>query len=346
MSVKKTKNNTWSAVIYDDLGRRKEKRFKRKGDAEAFESQNKSRKRENKLVSVKLKIASTTIEQACSDYMLSKPELRNKSRVKYDYIISQFKAFCSGKKINLISDFSSDRATEFFNAIMVNDPKPKTVNGYLALVRSLFRNEVIKGHTVKNPFDHIKNLRVQKKTPDYYSEEELKRFFEQTMKEEYRNAFIGFLNTGMRFEELANLTGDNVDLKSRLIQIHSKGDFKTKTFNSERSIPINNTLLELLKKLKRNSSEYVFPGTDGGKLKERRLLKVCKEIGKSAKITSRVYIHKFRHTFASHLVQKGVAIEAIQKLLGHSSINETMVYACLKPETLHAQVSILDDLMK
>jgi site-specific recombinase XerD len=107
-------------------------------------------------------------------------------------------------------------------------------------------------------------------------------------------------------------------------------------------------LYKLLKKLsvKKANAVYPFPTPDGGKLEERRLLRVCKAIGKAAEITSRVYIHKFRHTFASHLVQRGVAIEAIQKLLGHASIIETMVYACLKPEGLHEEISVLDDLMK
>jgi len=287
-------------------------------------------------------------EACCADYLLAKPELRNKSKARYENIILQFKEFCKGRKINLISDFTPDYATEFYNVIQANDPKPKTVNAYLSLIRSLFKSELIKGHIGKNPFDHVNNLRVSKKVPDYYTRAELEAFFKQEMQEEYRNAFTGFLNTGMRFEELANLTWDDIDLEKRLVKVQSKGEFRTKTFNSERSIPMTKPLYELLKKLsvKKANAVYPFPTPDGGKLEERRLLRVCKEIGKTAKITSRVYIHKFRHTFASHLVQRRVAIEAIQKLLGHSSIIETMVYACLKPEGLHEEISVLDDLMK
>lgn len=346
MSVYKNKNGTWSVTIYDLQGRRKEKRFKKKADADAFETQIKNQKRELKLVHANLKKASVSVEKATSDYLFSKPELRKKSKSKYENIILQFKSFCAGRKIKLINDFTPDNATEFYNALQLNDSRPKTVNAYLSLVRSLFKSELMKGHIIKNPFDHIRNLRVEKKTPDYYTKTELQSFFDQDMKEEYRNAFTGFLNTGMRFEELANLTWADIDLKAKLIKVHSKGDFRTKTFNSERSIPMNKTLHELLKELNKNPSVYVFPAIDGGKLKERCLLKICKTVGKAAKITSRVYIHKFRHTFASHLVQKGVRIEEIQKLLGHSSINETMVYACLKPEGLHEQVSVLDDLIK
>jgi site-specific recombinase XerD len=348
VSVYKNKNGTWSVTLYDLHGRRKEKRFKRKSDADAFETQNKNLKRDQRLVQSNLKKATVLIEKAADEFLLSKPELRKKSKVKYENIVLQFKIFCQWKKIKMVSDFNSDHATEFFNEILKNAPQPKTVNGYLSLIRSLFRNEMLKGHIVKNPFDHVKNLRVNKKTPDYYTKTEIDLFFKQEMKEEYRNAFICFLNTGMRFEELANLTWDDIDLEKRLIKVQSKGDFRTKTFNSERSIPMTNPLYNLLKKLYVNKagSAFPFPAPKGDKLKERCLLRVCKKIGEKASIKSRVYIHKFRHTFASHLIQRGVAIEAIQKLLGHSSINETMIYACLKPEGLHQQISVLDDLMK
>ena len=348
MSVYKNESGTWSAKIYDPDGHQIEKRFKRKSDAEAYETLNKNQKREQKLVHANLKKSSVPIDKAADEYLTSKPELREKSKVKYENIILQFKNFSQNRNVKLVSDFNSDHATEFFNDMLTNDPKPKTVNGYLSLIRSFFRNEMLKGHIVKNPFDHVRNLRVTKKVPDYYTKVELDSFFKQEMLPEYRNAFIGFLNTGMRFEELANLTWDDVYLEKKLVKVQSKGEFRTKTFNSERSIPMTKPLYKLLKKLsvKKANAVYPFPTPDGGKLEERRLLRVCKAIGKAAQISSRVYIHKFRHTFASHLVQRGVAIEAIQKLLGHASIIETMVYACLKPEGLHEEMSVLDDLMK
>ncbi|HVO73326.1 MAG TPA: tyrosine-type recombinase/integrase [Ignavibacteriaceae bacterium] len=94
-----------------------------------------------------------------------------------------------------------------------------------------------------------KNLKVEKKRPDYYTEAELKLFFAQEMPEQYRNAFIGFLFTGVRFGELANLTWADVDFEKRLIYIRPKENFKTKTYNSERSIPMNKVLHELLKRI-------------------------------------------------------------------------------------------------
>lgn len=345
MAVYRNKNGTWSVNIYDLQGKRKVKRFPRKVDADAYDLLIKNQKREAKLISANLIKANVSIEKTTSDLLSSKPDIREKTRYKYEATIMQFRLFCAGRKIENINDFTPDNATEFFKALQTNNPRPKTVNAYLALIRSLFKSEIMKGHIVKNPFDHIRNLRVEKKIPDYYTKAELKSFFAQDMKVEYRNAFTCFMHTGMRFEELANLTWADIDLKEKLIKVRSKGDFRTKTFNSERNIPMNKTLQALLTELSKNPSDYVFPGINGKKLDEKHLLRVCKIIGKAAKIAGRIYIHKFRHTFASHLVQNGVRIEEIQKLLGHSSINETMIYACLKPEGLHEQVSVLDDLL-
>jgi len=94
------------------------------------------------------------------------------------------------------------------------------------------------------------------------------------------------------------------------------------------------------------SGTYVFSNPDGNKLNERTLLTICKRVAKAAGISGRSYLHKFRHTFASHLIQRGIALEQIQKLLGHASITDTLIYAHIKPQNLHSQVAVLDDLLE
>ncbi len=74
------------------------------------------------------------------------------------------------------------------------------------------------------------------------------------------------------------------------------------------------------------------------------MLEVCKKIAKEAGISSRAFLHKFRHTFATHLVRNRVPLERVQKLLGHSSITETLIYAHLIPDDMHEDVSVLNKL--
>lgn len=203
-----------------------------------------------------------------------------------------------------------------------------------------------KGHLHRHPMLHIKNLPREKPRPEYYTEEELRAFFAQPMDKRYRRAFLGLLNTGMRFAELANMRWEDVDHERRVVVVRSRGSFRTKTHNAERAIPMNATLRNLLSEMRSEdpTSSFVFCSPTGVQLRERSLLNVCKRIAMRAGLTSRAFLHKFRHTFATHLVQQGRTLESIKALLGHSTIRETEIYAHNKSDHLHEEVRVLDDL--
>jgi site-specific recombinase XerD len=269
------------------------------------------------------------------------------------------KLFSEVVGINYIDEFAPDHATLFYNELVkekmdptgntkrILKPKPKTVNFFIQSARSFFTQEVIKNHIKKNPFLHIKSLKVEKPKPEFYSIAELKSFFEQEMPDAYRNAFLGLLLTGMRFGELANLTWDDVDFQRRFIYVRTKENFRTKTHNSERAIPIIDNLYKLLIQMFRNKQSEIYPfcTTTGKQLKERRTLEVCKKVAEDAGITSRAFLHKFRHTYATLLIQRGTPIESIKELLGHWSIVQTEAYAHNNTDHLLLQVSRLNKLL-
>lgn len=151
----------------------------------------------------------------------------------------------------------------------------------------------------------------------------------------------------MRGSEPTNTTWNDIDFERRLIFVRPKNDFHTKTASSERAIPLCGKLykqLLLTAGLKKND-HFVFCTQRGNKLNERTLLTICKKIGKSAGVNGRVFIHKFRHTFAVQLIQKRVPIEVVQKLLGHTTITQTMIYAHVRSEQLHDYVDLLNNLL-
>ena len=215
------------------------------------------------------------------------------------------------------------------------------------VIKSFFQQEVLSEHLTINPLNNAKNLKVDKRPPDYYTPDELKHFFDQDMTAEYRYAFLGLLYTGMRVAELINTTWLDIDFERKLIFVRPKNDFHTKTSSSERAIPVCDKLLELLQLISANkkNDQFVFCTSRGRKLKGKKLLIICKAVGESAGINSRVYIHKFRHTFATLLIQRRVPVEAIQKFLGHTSITQTMIYAHVRSEQLHDDVRMLDNLL-
>ena len=356
MSVRKTKHHTYEVIVYDVNGNRIEKRFKIKSDAVALETKIKNEKREKKLVSSKLKTADVPFKQALEEFMNPKLTLGSKTVSKYKNFIKQFILFLEVLGLKYVSEFTPDHATLLLQEVTKQRtipesnrtlvPKPKTVNGFLAVIKSFFNEEVVKGHIVKSPMLHIKNLKVQKAKPEFFTDEEIKKFFGQEMEPSYKLAFQGLLYTGMRIDELSNIHWSDVDLKLKLIKVTRKPGFNPKTANSERAIPIAEPLYKELCKLqkKKISQTYVFTSVDGKQIRERTLLGMCKRIAIASGITGRAFLHKFRHTFATHLVINRVPLERVQKLLGHSSITETLIYAHLIPDDMHDDVSVLDKL--
>ena len=108
----------------------------------------------------------------------------------------------------------------------------------------------------------------------------------------------------------------------------------------ERYIPIDDRLINMLKSLQRNGSTDVF-ATSEGKPRVNNLNRKVKRLADKAGIKKNVNLHMFRHTFASHLVMSGVDLSTVQRLLGHSSITTTMIYAHLAPDHLRGALGKL-----
>ena len=356
-SIHKTKSGSYYASAYDVQGNRHRITFNRRAEAEAFINKMEAVKLETRLITAKLKRKRVSFDQALEDFSLTKEHLRPKSIQKYRFVIEQFKLFLDEVGVQYLDEFTPDHGTILYKELIrerpvagarteMRKPKPKTVNFFLQTVKALFDSEVVKGHILKSPVVHLKNLKTERRPPEYYTEREIERFFQQQMHKVYRRAFLGLLHTGMRINELVNLTWDDVDFNQKLIFVRNKNGFVSKTDNSDRAIPMNDILFNLLTEAMRDglSKRYPFCSVKGLKLRDNHLLKVCKRIGESADIKGKVFLHKWRHTFATHLAKKRVPIEAIQQLLGHASIIETMIYTHVKSEQLHNEVSALNNL--
>lgn len=153
------------------------------------------------------------------------------------------------------------------------------------------------------------------------------------------------LRTGMRQGELRGLQWSSIDWQNRSITVqHSLCDYtqelESPKSNRKRHVHMTADLYEMLLKRKK-STGYVFLGTNGKPFDHHRiaypLTAVCKKAG-----LRHFGWHTLRHTFASHLAAKGAPLNAVQALLGHSTIATTMRYAHLAPSTLRAVVDMLD----
>ncbi|MFH1846017.1 MAG: tyrosine-type recombinase/integrase, partial [Candidatus Omnitrophota bacterium] len=272
-----------------------------------------------------------------------KTNLAPSTRKRYGAITYNFKRFLEKDfpYLEKVSHFAPKIFEDFKRFRKNEGAHNRTINSELVVIRMMFRLAVQWHYAEKNPTDGVSKLKIPKKVaPRFLSEEECQKLLTNCEKWLYP-VFYTFLSTGLRKSELENLEWRDIDFDRKKLKIVAKDDWSPKT--NEREIPINESLQSLLKKHKKtiNSSKYVFPGEDGNKLFKNRLLRRIKTLAKRLKLGD-INVHTLRHTFASHLVMKGVDLTTIKQLMGHSDIETTMIYSHLTEDHVNNAVDKLN----
>ena len=216
--------------------------------------------------------------------------------------------------------------------------KPATINRELALMKHAFNLAIKEWEWAKqNPVSRVSFEQEDNKRDRWLSQEEEGRLLPTCVPWVWEIVMTA-LHTGMRMGEILSLRWDTVDLFRRTVTIlHSKNGDK-------RTIPLNGNMFALLKeKLKDrvSSSEWIFPSQAGTKRDGHGLRRAFRKALKMATIQD-FHFHDLRHTFATRLVQAGVDLYKVQKLLGHRSPVMTQRYAHHCSESLREGVNVLD----
>ncbi len=191
-----------------------------------------------------------------------------------------------------------------------------------------------------NPFRKVEKPRTRELHPSYLSKDDFRQLMKVVLNEDLKALYMCAVSTGLRLGELTALQWTDIDPVSRVIHIRNSDTFTTKS-RRNRVVPMSDQLCTILARRKEGvSSELVFH-LRGRQLTRWHVAKVFKKHAKLAGLSTKVHFHSLRHTFASWLVQDGVSLYAVQKLLGHSSISVTQVYSHLQPEQLHETVNRL-----
>jgi integrase len=222
---------------------------------------------------------------------------------------------------------------------------PYHANRMLALLSKMFSLAVVWGIRRDNPVKGITRFQ-EKKRESWLTNEELKRLWQVLDQHSYNpiSSIIKLLIlTGARKSEVLNMTWEQIDLDSN---IWTKPSHLTKQKKTER-LPLSIDTLKLLKSVRTKlslDSKYVFPGREAGrpfKRIEHFWAKTTKEAG-----LEDVRIHDLRHTYASHLVSKGLSLSIVGKLLGHTQAATTQRYAHLQDEPLRAATEMFGSVLK
>ncbi len=229
-----------------------------------------------------------------------------------------------------IDDYKAVRSGESSDQHPDRRIAPRTINYEIAVLRTFF-NFLIgeRNLPIANPCSKFKPLKdphvKAKRRPPTYQQDELNRLLAACNVSE-KTTFATLLLTGFREEELCFLTWADVDLRdleNATLRVSGEGKpgFSPKDYE-ERIIPIPRELAELLAELPHRGA-WVFPTKTGNR--QTHLLRRLKKLAEDAEVSDAT-LHKFRHTFATRLLESGCDIVTVQKLMGHSDLDTTRQY--------------------
>jgi integrase/recombinase XerC len=213
----------------------------------------------------------------------------------------------------------------------------------LSAVRSLFRFACREGILEANPAQGVRTPKAPKTLPRHLRPGEVESLIEAPEGDEplvrRDRAILELLYAaGLRVSELVGLDWTDVDLTGRVVRVLGKG-------SKERMVPFGRPAAESLRRwlevwetvrAQGENGEPVFLNRQGGRLTDRSVRRVIDKWVDAAAVARGVHPHTLRHTFATHLLEGGADLRAIQELLGHSSLSTTQRYTHLEVDRLLA----------
>jgi len=260
----------------------------------------------------------------------------------YSLDLSEFIAHMKTLDILQVSNVARENVEAHIAWLSKRNLSARTQARHVSTLRQYFRFLVAEGLNDKNPASTIELPKIPKRLPSHLEVSEIDQILEsinpKTPRQIRDYAMISLMYaSGMRVSELISLEMDHLDLARGFVSTLGKG-------SKERVIPIGEMALAAVESylsaaraliLSGIESQFVFVARQGKPLTRQGFFKLLKVYAKQAGIQKDISPHKLRHSFATHLVEGGADLRALQVLLGHSNLTTTEIYTHLNKERLH-----------
>ena len=249
----------------------------------------------------------------------------------YKRDIVYYNKYLETNKINY-TKLKEEDIKDYLEHLQSIGKKASTISRNLASIRSFYQF-LVKNKKVKtDPTSHIQSPKIEKKAPSVLTSKEIELLLDQPkdvdLKGTRDKAMLEFAYaTGMRVTEIISLDIDDVKLEEGYVVCHSA--------SKQRNIPLGTLSLKALKEyieearpilIRDEGIKALFVNVNGQRLTRQGFWKIVKYYKEQAHITKDITPHVLRHSFATHLLQNGADLKAIQTMLGHSDISSTQVY--------------------
>ena len=265
------------------------------------------------------------------NFLENEKKVSDNTLQSYRRDLDKFKEYIenNGKKYNKIQE---NDVKEYLDYLSEQNRKPSTVLRTIASIRSFYQYQIKVKKVTEDPTEKIKAPKVEKKAPCVLTSKEVELLLEQPQCVDLKGirdkAMLEFAYaTGMRVTEIISLDVDDVNIAQEAVIC--------KTRNKNRTIPLGKMALKAVKEyieearnilVKSEKEKSLFVNLNGKRLTRQGFWKIIKYYQEQAQIEKDITPHTLRHSFATHLLQNGADLKAIQTMLGHSDISSTQVY--------------------
>jgi integrase/recombinase XerD len=261
----------------------------------------------------------------------------------YHRDLVKFEAFTKKRKLTLEA-VSKDDLVDFLAGLYREKLESRTVARHLVTLRNFFRFAQIQDLIATDPSINLESPKIRRTLPGYLKLEDVERLLNQPDQKTAMGirdlAMLEVLySTGLRVSELVGLKIGDLDSKMGCVRTIGKGD-------KERIVPIGKKALamvekylhearpELLKKAKMSHSPSLFVNSRGKSLSRVGVWKILSAYGRRAGLRVALTPHMLRHSFATHLLERGADLRSVQLMLGHADISTTQIYTHVVEERL------------
>tara|TARA_B100000530_G_scaffold327211_1_gene266755 strand:- start:2636 stop:3535 length:900 start_codon:yes stop_codon:yes gene_type:complete len=214
-------------------------------------------------------------------------------------------------------------------------------------IKSFFNYLLIEEKIKINPTELIESPKLDKKLPDTLNIEDIEKILSSIELDSFegvRNRAIieTLYSCGLRVSELINLSYQNLYLDIGFIKVIGKA-------SKERLVPIGSAAIKYIKiysdqhrkniKIKSGNEGFLFLNRRGSKISRNMIFIIIQKISKKINLEKKISPHTFRHSFATHMIEGGADLRAVQEMLGHESITTTEIYTHLNKEYLREVVN-------
>jgi integrase/recombinase XerD len=278
-------------------------------------------------------------------YLRVEKGLAQNTILAYGRDLKRFAAFLLTRKKTQIAEITRDDIVDFLSSLYKEKLDSRSVARYLVTLRGFFKYALMEGIITVDPTENLESPKTRRSLPTYLRVDELERLMAapdtSTPLGARDRAILEVLySSGLRVSELVSLRISDVDRQMGCIRCIGKGD-------KERLVPVGRKAVTAVEHYLANGRphflregaltselELLFLARNGTRLSRVSVWKVLHNCGIKVGLTGGLTPHKLRHSFATHLLERGADLRSVQLMLGHADISTTQIYTHVVEERL------------